>query len=137
MAVVACGRNDQALLEKSPSMDSLGIVLNNIMFGYIIDPGYHFPLLVASPAKVGYIHFIGARLRVCVMEDVVVTVALLATGGVGIVHQQGLPMDAPPVLLHGTGVAVPAIHRLKLLGVWKSFIRRIGMTGDTIVSVVD
>lgn len=66
-------------------MNTLGIVLYDIMFRYIIYPGHNLALFVAFSTEVGNIHLIGAGCCIAVMQDIVVTVALLAAGSIGII----------------------------------------------------
>jgi len=50
MAVVACCCDNQTRFKETPSMDSLGIVFNDIVFRYIINPCHNFSLAVACSA---------------------------------------------------------------------------------------
>lgn len=71
------------------------------------------------------------------MQDVVVPVALFATGGVGIVSQQGLPVHSPHVIGQFLGMAVSAVNGIQILRVRKSFIIRIYVTGKARIAGMD
>ena len=85
MTVIAGGCNHQAGFKETPAMNTLGIVFHDIVFGYIVYPGHNFTLFVTFSTEVGYIHFVGAGLCIAVMQDIVMTVTLLAAGSVWII----------------------------------------------------
>ena len=86
MAVVASGCYHQTRFKEAFAMNALGVILHDIMLRYIVGPGHYFALPVACSTEDGDIHFIGTGFRICVMQDVVVAMTLLATGGMGIIH---------------------------------------------------
>ena len=137
MTVITGGSNHKSGLKQTPAMDTLGIILNNIMLGDIIYPGNYLTLFVASAAKVGDIHLIGARFGIAVMEYIMMTVALFTVGRMCVICQQSLSVDPSSVFGHLNGMARSAIDRFQIVGMWKSFICRIGMAGETGVAVVD
>jgi hypothetical protein len=98
MAIVARGSYDQSGLKKPAPVYTLGVVLHNVVLGHVIYPGNHFSFPVASSAKKGYVHFIGAGVGVGIMKNIVIAVTLLAAGGVGIIHEQGLSVHSPLVI---------------------------------------
>ena len=69
----------------SDAMDTLGIVLDNIVLGDIIYPGNYFTFFVTSSTEVGDIHFIGTRFGIAVVENIVVTVTLFTAGCIWII----------------------------------------------------
>jgi hypothetical protein len=50
MAVVTGCCDNQTRFKETPSMDSLGVVFNDIVFRYIISPRHNFSLAVAFSA---------------------------------------------------------------------------------------
>ena len=85
VAIVAGGCHNEPCFKQAPAMDALGIVFYNVVFGYIVYPGHHFSLPVTLTAQKGDIHFIGTGSRIGIVVDVVMPVALLATGSIGII----------------------------------------------------
>jgi hypothetical protein len=98
MTVVTGGCYHQSRFEKTSSMDTLGVVLNYIMLGDIIDPGHNLTFLVALSTEVGDIHFIGTRIHIGMMQDIMMSMAFHATGSIWIVPEQGLTMYASCVV---------------------------------------
>ena len=85
MAVITGGSNHQSCFKQAPAMDTLGIVLDNIVLGDIIYPCHYFAFLVASSAEVGDIHLIGARFGIGVVQDIVVPVTFFTAGCIRII----------------------------------------------------
>ena len=77
-----------------------------------------------------------AHLAVQPAQHLVATVALLAAGGMGIIHQQCLAMYPALVISHGLFVTVSTINRGQFFRMGESFIGRIGVTGDTGIAVM-
>ena len=90
IAVVAGCCYNQPRFKQSPSMDALGVVFNDIVFGHIVGPCHNFPFTVTRPAQNGDVHFIGAGSRVAIVQDVVMTVALFAAWSIGVILQERL-----------------------------------------------
>ena len=67
-------------------MDTLGIIFYNVMLRNVVCPGYYLSLPVTCPAKDGDIHFIGTGKRVGVVKDIMMPMALLTAGCIGIIH---------------------------------------------------
>jgi hypothetical protein len=57
------------------------------MFRYIIYTCHHLTFPVALAAKERDVCFIGTRVGISIVEDVMVPVTLIAAGGIRIVHQ--------------------------------------------------
>jgi hypothetical protein len=60
VTVVTGGRHDQTRFKQSPAMDPLGIVFNDVVFGYIVYSRHYFTFSVAPSAEIGDIHLVGA-----------------------------------------------------------------------------
>jgi hypothetical protein len=118
-------------------MNALGIVFHDIVFRYIVYPGHNLAFFVAFTTEIGNIHLVGAGCGIAVMQDIVVTVTLLAAGSIGIIAQKGLSVDSSLVFFQFKGMAASAVNGFQLLGMWKTFISGIGVTGDAGVAVVD
>jgi hypothetical protein len=118
-------------------MDTLGIVFHDVVFGYVVYSRYYFSFSVTLAAEIRDIHLVGAGLRVGIIQDIVVSVALLATGGIGVISQQGLPVDPPHVVGQLLGMTVPAVYRIQVIRMGKSLIIGIDMTRDAAVAVMD
>ena len=129
MTVVTCGGNHQSGFKQTPAMDTLCIVLNNIVLGDIIYPGHNFPFFVASSAEVGDIHLIGARFGIAVMEYIVVTMTFFAAGCIRVIPQQRLSMGPSDIVCQLLGVADSAIDWFQIISMGKTFICRICVAG--------
>ena len=86
MAIVTGGRNNQAGLKKALAMNTLGIVLNDIVLRYIIDSGYNFSFPVTFSAEERNIHLVGTGFRIGIMQNIVVTMTLFTTGCIWVIH---------------------------------------------------
>jgi hypothetical protein len=71
------------------------------------------------------------------VKDIVMSMALFATGSVGIIFQQCLTMNPSHIVGHLLGMAVAAVYLLQIIGMGKAFIGRIGMAGEAGVAVMD
>jgi hypothetical protein len=98
VAIVAGGGDDKSGFKQTSSVDALGVVFHNIMFRRIVYPGYNLALPVTFPAKERNIHLEGTGFRVGIVQDIMVSMALLAARGIGIIHQEGLSVNAPGVI---------------------------------------
>jgi len=61
VTIVAGGGNDQTCFKQAPAVDTLGIILHDIVFGNIVYPGHNLSFPVTLPAEIGNIHLIGTR----------------------------------------------------------------------------
>jgi hypothetical protein len=136
VAIVTGGSNNQPSFEKPPAMNTLGVILNNIVFRYVINPCNNFTFSMTFSAKERYIHFIGTGIGIGIMQNIMVAVALLATGGIWIIHQQRLSVHTPCVRGHGFCMAGATIYWLQVLRMWEAFIISIAMARNTGVAVV-
>jgi hypothetical protein len=66
-----------------------------------------------------------------------VTMALFAARGIGIIHKKRLSVNSPCVICHGLCVTASAIDRIKVIRMWKTLICCIRMAGDAAIAVVD
>ena len=129
VTIVTGGSNNQSGFKQAPAMNTLGIVLNNIVLGDIIYPCHYFAFFVTSSAEVRDIHLIGARFSIAVMENIMMAVTLFAAGRIGVIPQQRLSMGPSDIVCQLLGVTGSAIDRFQIIGMWKSFISRISMAG--------
>jgi len=118
-------------------MYALGVILNNIVLSYIINPGYYFTFPVTFATQVRDIHFISAGIRICTGQDIVLAVTLLAAGCIGIISQQSLSVYPPDVIVQLLGMAVAAIDRIQIICMRETFVCRIGMTREAAVAMMD
>ena len=119
-------------------MYALAIVFEDIMLWNIICPGYRSPFPVTLSAQKGDIHFIGTGSRIGIMVDVMVTMTLLAAGGVWVIFQKSLAMNPPDIINHLVVVTASAFNRIKSasIHVGKIIVVCIRVTGDTgVISV--
>ncbi len=117
VAVGADGRDGQAALEKPLAMDAEGVVREDAVLGYVVEPGDGRPLLVAAPAHEGDVELGHARGVVRGGKNVVGAVAVPAARGQSLAAGRGLSMKALPVDLGHVVVAEGAVHRRQVLGV--------------------
>jgi hypothetical protein len=132
MAVVTCGCNDQALLEQSFSMDALGIIDQNVFFRDVIDTGHGGTFPVAFPAEHGNVHLVCSRFDIIGRKDVVISVALPASRGIGSTASQGSSVDASKEFFIGLIMTIAACDILQALRVGEIFYIRILMAIDTV-----
>ena len=85
VTVVTGGCHNQTRFKQAPAMDALGIVFHDVVFRYIVYSRYYLTFSVTFSAEIGDIHLIGAGLRVGIEKDIVVSVALFTTGGIGVI----------------------------------------------------
>jgi hypothetical protein len=66
-----------------------------------------------------------------------VTVTLFAAGCIRIITQEGLTVNPSHIVGLFPGVTVPAIYRIEIISMWKTFIVCIHMAGYTTVAMMD
>ena len=83
MTVVARRCNDETTLEQALPVDTLRIVAQDVMFWNIVDTRNWSSFPVAFAAENRDVHLVGAGFDVAGREDVVLTMAFTASGGIG------------------------------------------------------
>ena len=85
VTVVTGGCDNKTGFEQAPSVNTLGVILHNIMFRDIIGTSHNFSLPVTGATKDGDIHFIGAGSRIGIMQDVMMAMTFFTAGRIRIV----------------------------------------------------
>jgi hypothetical protein len=117
VAIIACGGYDQALFEQAFSMDTLGVVAQDISFRNVIYPCHRRTLSVAFSAQDRNVHFICLRSDVRRRQDVVFPVAFIAGRGIGSASSQGSSVNTCIKLLIGNIMTHPTVHSFQIFRV--------------------
>jgi hypothetical protein len=131
MATGAGRRYGQALFEQTLAVDTLAVVLDDVVLGNPVGARHRRPLAVAAPARVGDPHLIGGGCGVRDREyvvDVCARVAINAAGSVRVVTIERLSVDTRIEVQLDIVVAVAAIDARESLLVRKIFDIGILMT---------
>ena len=111
VAVVTGGSDQQTLLEQTVSVDTLAVVLQDIVFTDIVDPCHRRPFPVALPAKAGYIQFVSAGGAVRGRQNIMFAVTLLAGRSIQRLQPERLPVYSLVISYLFLFVTAPAVHR--------------------------
>ncbi len=91
-------------------MNTLGIIIQNIFLGNIVNAGHRRPFAMALAAEIGDIHLVGGGLEIFGRQNVMVSVTLRTGGGVGLFLGQRLTVEAGAKFLIGLVVTVAAFY---------------------------
>jgi hypothetical protein len=110
VAIIARCGDDQTPLEQAFSMDTLGIIAQNVSFGNVVNPCHRRTLSVAFPAQHRNIHLVSAGSDIGAGEDVVFSMTFMTGRSMGGSSPQSSSMDAGIKFFIGDIMTHPTIH---------------------------